>query len=266
MIHIRRFIFDRWHADAWWALGIIAMVVINLAFFPGLKGKDDLDQTLADLPPALQAMFGIESGVSIGSAAGYLQAQLFSTVVPILLLVLAIAIGAGAVGGAEEDGSAEFLLSYPVSRAQFLIDRFAALTVVIAAHTFILVVAVFTFCALFGALDGVSRTGLAAACIACGALAMLHASIAFAAGAWFGRKSPAIAVASAVAAGGYMLLGLFSAVDAPEALRYLTPWHWFLKQNLMITGPTWVAVVPALVLSVVVAAAAFPRFLSRDLR
>lgn len=193
MIHIRRFIFDRWHADAWWALGIIAMVVINLAFFPGLKGKDDLDQTLADLPPALQAMFGIESGVSIGSAAGYLQAQLFSTVVPILLLVLAIAIGSGAVGGAEEDGSAEFLLSYPVSRARFLIDRFAALTVVIAAHTFILLVAVFTFCALFGALDGVSRTGLAAACIACGALAMFHASIAFAAGAWFGRKSPAIA-------------------------------------------------------------------------
>lgn len=262
----RRFIFDRWRADAWWAFGIVAMVVINLAFFPGIKGKADLDQTVADLPPALKAMFGIEEGVSIGSAAGYLQAQIFSSVAPILLLVLAIALGSGAVGGAEEDGSAELLLSYPISRFSFLLDRFAAMAAVVAMHTLVLLGCAFIFCPMFGALDGVDRAGLAAACLGCGALALLHAAVAFAAGAWAGRRTPAIAIASAFGAGGYVLLGLFSAIDAPEPLRYVTPWYWFLKENLMITGASWVAFVPALVSSAVVAAASIPRFLSRDLR
>lgn len=256
---------DRWRSDGWWALGIAAMVVINLAFFPGIKGKADLDQTVADLPPALKAMFGIEEGVSIGSAAGYLQAQIFSSVAPILLLVLAIALGSGAVGGAEEDGSAEMLLSYPISRLEFLLDRFAAMAAVIGLHTLVLLLSAFIFCPIFGALDGVDRAGLFAACLGCGALALLHASIAFAVGAWSGRRTPAIAIASAVGAGGYVLLGLFSAIAAPEPLRYLTPWYWFLKENLMITGATWVAVVPALVLSGIVCAAAIPRFISRDL-
>lgn len=261
----RRFIVDRWRADGWWALGIVVMVIVNLAFFPAIKGKADLDQTVADLPPALKAMFGIEEGVSIGSAAGYLQAQIFSSVAPILLLVLAIALGSGALGGAEEDGSAELLLANPVSRLQFVLDRFAAMAGVIALHTLVLLASAFIFCPMFGALDGVDRAGLAVACIGCGALAMLHASIAFAAGAWFGRRTPAIAIASAVGAGGYVLLGLFSAIDAPEPVRYLTPWYWFLNQNLMITGASWLAFVPALIVSVLVCAAVVPRFLSRDL-
>ncbi len=262
----RRFIADRWRADAWWALGIVVMLLINLAFFPGIKGKADLDQTVADLPPALKAMFGIEEGVSIGSAAGYLQAQIFSSVAPILLLVLAIGLGSGAVGAAEEDGSAELLLSYPISRLRFLLDRFAAMSIVLGIHTLVLLAATLVLCPMFGALDGVDYAGLVVACLGCGALAMFHASIAFAVGAWSGRRTPAIGISSAIAAGGYVLLGLFSAIDAPEPLRYLTPWYWFLKQNLMIVGASWVAVIPALVLSVLIAAASVPRFLSRDLR
>ena len=262
----RRFILDRWRTDGWWALGIVAMVAVNLAFFPGIKGKADLDQTLADLPPALKAMFGVESGISVGSAAGYLQAQLFSSVAPILLLVLAISLGSGAIGGAEEDGSAEFLLSYPVSRLRFLAGRFAGVFAVITAQTVVLLAANFALCPLFGALDGVSAGGLVTACLGCGALALLHASIAFAAGAWFGRRTPAISIASAVAAGGYVLLGLFSAIDAPGAIRNLTPWYWFLHENMLVNGPNLSSWLPACLLSLVIALAVTPRFLSRDLR
>jgi ABC-2 type transport system permease protein len=266
MTVIRRFIVDRWRTDGWWALGIFVMVVVNLAFFPGIKGKADLDQTVADLPPALKAMFGIDANISIGSASGYLQAQVFSSVAPILLLVLAIALGSGAVGGAEEDGGTEFLLSYPITRTSLIIQRFVAMTAVVVLHTVILIAAIFVLCPMFGALDGVDIAGLAAACVGCGALAMLHASIAFTAGAWFGRRTPATAIASAIAAGGYVLLGLFSAIGAPEPVRYLTPWYWFLRNNLMITGADWVAFVPALALSALIGLAAIPIFGSRDIR
>jgi ABC-2 type transport system permease protein len=266
MTVMRRFITDRWRTDGWWALGIIVMVIINLAFFPGIKGQADLDKTFADLPDALKAMVGIQQGISIGSAAGYMQAQVFASVAPILLLVLAIAVGSGALGGAEEDGSLEFLLSYPIKRTSLVIDRFLAVAAILALHTVILVAAIFAICPMFGALDGVDLPGLAVACIGCGTLAMLHASIAFTAGAWFGRRTPATAIASAIAAGGYILLGLFSAINAPEPVRYLTPWYWFLKDNLMIAGPNWVAFVPALALSAVIGLAAIPVLANRDMR
>ncbi|MGE0600717.1 MAG: ABC transporter permease subunit [Dehalococcoidia bacterium] len=266
MTVFRRFVIDRWRADAWWALGIVAMALVNMAFYPGIKGDAELDKTVADLPPALKAMFGIESGISIGSAAGYIQAQVFSSLMPILLLVLAIGLGSGAVGGSEEDGSLEFLLSQPVSRRSLLVGRAFGVMAVLALHTVIVTVSMFAICPMFGALEGVDRVGLAAECVGCGALAMLHAGIAFTAGAWLGRRTPAIAISSAVAAGGYMALGLFSAINAPTAVRYLTPWYWFLKQNLMVTGANAVVFLPALLLALVATALAIPVFLRRDIQ
>ncbi len=266
MTIFRRFVIDRWRADVWWAIGIVAMIVANMAFFPGIKGQAELDKTVADLPPALKAMFGIESGISIGSAAGYIQAQVFSSLMPILLLVLAIGLGSGAVGGSEEDGSLEFLLAQPVSRRTILFERGLGMMAVLALHTIVLTAAMFAICPMFGALDGVDLAGMAAECIACGALAMLHAGVAFSVGAWTGRRTPAIAIASAVAAAGYMALGLFSAIDAPVALRYLTPWYWFLRENLMVSGANLIAFLPALALAVVVTAVALPVFARRDIR
>lgn len=266
MTIFRRFVMDRWRSDAWWAAGIVAMVVINMAFFPGIKGQADLDKTMDDLPPALKAMFGIDSGISIGSAAGYIQAQVFSTVAPILLMVLAIGLGAGAVGGSEEDGSLEFLLSQPVSRRAVVTARALGVFVILALHTVILTASMFVVCPMVGALDGVDLGGMAVECVACGALAMLHAGVAFTVGAWMGRRTPAIAISTAFAAAGYMALGLFSAVGAPDAARYLSPWYWFLKENLMVTGANAVAFVPALILAALIVAVAVPVFARRDIR
>mgnify|MGYP002382442678 CR=1 FL=1 len=120
--------------------------------------------------------------------------------------------------------------------------------------------------ALFGALDGVSMGGLLAATAGSIALALLHGSLAFTTGCWTGRRSIAIGVASAVAAGGYLAQGLLAAADVPDAIRDLTPWYWFLHENLLAKGPNVSAWLPALVLSCLVAAASVPRFLSRDLR
>jgi ABC-2 type transport system permease protein len=265
MTVFRRFLADRSRTDLWWGVAMLANILLNLAFFPGIKGQTELDQTVEDLPPALQAMFGIEEGVSIGSAAGYLQAQLFSSVVPILLLILAVAVGSSAIGGSEDDGSLEFTLSYPVTRLRLLLARFAAVAVTVAAHSLLLVLMTLALAPLFGALDGVSVGGLIVACLGCGALALLHASVAFSAGAWFGKRTPAIIVAGAIAALGYIAHGLLSTLDVPGWVRYLTPWYWFLRENLLAAGPSWVAFVPATVLSFIVAALAVPSFQRRDI-
>lgn len=266
MTVLRYFLRDRRRSAFWWALGFFALAAFTCAFYPSIKGQQDLDQVVKDLPPAVQAMFGFESGISLSSAPGYLQARMFASLYPILLLVLAIGTGAGAIGGNEEDGGLELLLSNPISRLRVQVERFLGLGLVVVVQGVLFCAVLLPLAALFGALEGVSLGGLLAATAGGITLALLHGSVAFTVGAWTGRRGVAIGVASAVAAAGYLAQGLLAATDVPDAVRDLTPWYWFLHENLLAKGPNVSAWLPALIVSCVVAAASVPRFLSRDLR
>jgi ABC-2 type transport system permease protein len=265
MIVFRRALLDRTRTDLWWALGILLFCFINIAFYPSVEGDAALDQAMEDLPPALQELFGIQEGISLGAPAGYLQSQLFS-MLPLLLTILGVAVASAMLGGAEEDGSLEFLLAQPISRRRLVLQRLFAVTVVVAAHTVLITALVFAICPLFGLLEDVDLAGLALACIGSGTLALLHSSVAFTAGAYFGRRNAAIAVASALAVAGYVAQGLLAAIDAPEALRYASPWYWFLRENMLAFGPNVTSVLPALVLALVAGLAAVPILERRDLR
>ena len=265
MTVLRRSLADRKVSSLWWALGIAGMILASVALYPSVKGSD-VDEIVQDLPPAVQAMFGIEGGVSLGSAPGYLQARLFSSVLPVLFLILAVSVGAAAIGGAEEDGAIELLLSNPITRTRVAVERYLSLVAVMAAFDLLAMVGVLAMAPPVGALDDVSIGGLFAATGGAGALALLHGSIAFAVGAATGRRSPAIAGASAIAAAGYLAHGLLSAIDLPTAVRALTPWYWALHENMLVEGPNIESWLPALVLSLVVAGFGVAVFQRRDLR
>lgn len=266
MTVLLRFLEDRRRSSLWWAIGVFGAIFFTMAFYPSVKDQQNLDQVLEDLPPTVQALFGFEAGVPISSAPGYLQLRLFASLLTILLLVLAIATGAAAIGGNEEDGGLELLLSNPVTRARVFISRYLALVFLMAGYAVLMFAGIFAVGPLFGALERVQIDGLFVACFGCGLIALLHGSIAFAVGAWTGRRSVALAAASAVAAGGYLAQGVLTAADVPEPLRYASPWYWFLKDNMLAHGPNISAWLPALVLSPIVAVAAWPRFRARDLQ
>jgi ABC-2 family transporter protein len=66
------------------------------------------------------------------SPAGYLQGTLFALLGP-LLLVMAVAAGARAIVGDEEEaGTLELLLAHPVSRTRLLTERFGVLAAAVA--------------------------------------------------------------------------------------------------------------------------------------
>jgi ABC-2 type transport system permease protein len=211
-------------------------------------------------------LFGFDEGIPISSAPGYLQLRLFASVATILMLIMAIAAGASAIGGSEEDGGLELLLSNPVTRARVFVARYLAMVAMLAANAALLFLAIVGTAPLFDALEGVSIPGLAVACAGCGLIALLHGTVAFAVGAWTGRRNVALAAASAVAVGGYVAQGVLSAANVPEALRFLSPWHWFLRDNMLAHGPNIASWLPALIASAVVAVSSWPRFRSRDLR
>jgi len=257
---------DRRRALLWWALGFLALNLLTLAFFPTIRGQQDFDELVQQMPEALRAMFGMEQGISLGSAAGYLWARLFSSLLTVLLVVYAIVVGAGLIGGSEEDGTLELLLANPVSRERVALERALAFAAALAALTAIAALTLIALAPPFSALEGIDAGGLAAAFAGTYTLSLLHGAVAFMGGAVSGRRGPGLAAGTVLAAGGFLAQGLLSAAGAPEWVSNLNPWYWYLKENLLAFGPRWEAALPALVLAAVPVAAGVAVFRRRDLR
>jgi ABC-2 type transport system permease protein len=241
-----RMLRDRRRSTGWWLLGMLGFVVFTVTLYPSVKDQTAVEQLMANLPAAFRTRIGYDAAVPLTSPAGYLQARMFSTVAPLLLVVFGIGVGAQAIGGLEESGQLEPLLASPVTRFRVAMQRYLAGVTLLLMLVVVLAVATLGLAAAVGALDGVSVPGLAGACAAAGALALLHLSLAFAVGAVIGRRGPAVGTAAALAVGGYLIYSLLSLVDVLDPLRYATPWYWYLQRNMLAHGVPLAAIaVPA---------------------
>lgn len=257
---------DHRRSVMWWSIGLLVLIAFTVSLYPSVRGSTEFDALLDELPDALRVLVGAESAISLTSAPGYLHARLFATLLPVLLLSFAISAFANALGGAEQDGTLEPLLANPVSRTRVYVERYAASTALLLLLTAVFTVGLVAFAAPFDALEGVRPSGLAGACAGSFSLALVHGTVAYGAGAATGRRTLAVAVATAVAVGGYLVQTLLSLSDALSDFRVLSPWHAYLDRNMLATGAAPVAVAVPLALAAVAFAAGWRLFLRRDLR
>lgn len=96
----RRFAADRRRAFLWWSLGVVLTVGLTVAVWPSVRAQAQLEELMRDLPPAVQALFGAQEGIPFTSPAGYLHGRLFSSLLPVLLLVFGITVLPVALGPA----------------------------------------------------------------------------------------------------------------------------------------------------------------------
>ena len=266
MIVARRLVQDRLRSLRWWALGMVALVLSTAGFYPGIEDNAAFEQLAEDLPEAVVSLFALDTGVGITSAPGYLHARLFSGLLPVVLIIFAIALGTRAVAGAEEDGTLELALARPVSRRALALGRYGATLALVASLTLLTLLVTFAAAALFGALRGVSVAGLVVACAGAGCLALLHGSVAYSLGAVTGYRALALGAATTVAVAGFLLNGLLALDERLEPLRALVPWHWYLGRNMLAEGPAAEAVIVPLLVSAVLVMLGVARFERRDLR
>ena len=206
-------------AFVWWSLGVVALVLVNIAFYPSIKGNEQYDQLLEDYPEVVQAFFGTD----LTSPAGYLYSQLFSLLVPLVLMIYVVGGGARAIAGEEEAGTLDLLLSLPISRTRLVVEKAVAIAVQLA----LLSVVLFASIALPGPLFelDIGLGNLAAAVVGSYLLALLYGFLALLVGSATGSRSVAIGVAAALAVAAYMLNALGQTVDLLEPWRILSPFE-----------------------------------------
>jgi len=254
---------ERGRSLGWWALGLVGLIGVTVAFYPSIRGDAGLSTFGEDLPESLRALF-VGGELDLASPVGYLNSQIYAALAPLLFLVFSIGGGAGAVAGEEERGTLDLLLAHPVRRRDYVVQRFLALTTLVAALTAVLLASVALGSALVDLDIGLDK--LVAASVSVALLAVLFGALALAVGAIRPGRASAIAVAAGLAVAAWLLDGLAQAVDALDPVRALSPFYQALGRNPLRDGVPWTGwavLVAVTVVLVVVAALGLER---RDVR
>ena len=219
---------------AWWSVGIVALVALMVAVYPSVRDNPAMDEILQSYPELIQALVAFGGVVDYTSPPGYLGAELFSMMLPLLFIIAAIVAGSKAIAGEEEAGTLEMLLALPVSRTRVLMEKLAAVAIELAVLGVVLFVALLIGTAATG-MD-VSAGGLAAASFDVVVLAWLYGTLAVLLGAAIGRRAIAGGIAAALAVLAYVVNGLAPLVDAIDALRPYSPWYHYADSAALTSG------------------------------
>jgi ABC-2 type transport system permease protein len=218
----------------------------------------DLEDFLANFPEVMKEIFPLET---ITTGKGFLNAELFSVLLPVVFLIFGISRGAAMIAGEEETGTIELLLVTPASRSRVAAEKAAALV----AATLALGLIVFFFVWSSGLIvDAQLPMGeVAAGVLALVLLGTEHGLVAMAVGLLTGQKTWALAVGSTLAVAGYVLHVAGQLVDSVEPYQTLSPVHQALGAGPV--GGLSIAFLWMTLVGIVVFAVSLPRFEHRDI-
>lgn len=248
---------------AWWALGLVGLVTMQISVYPTVRDDPGFSELTESYPDVLKELFGFGGSFDYTSPAGYLGIELFSLIVPLLLIIAAVATGAAMIAGEEDRGTLDLLLSLPVTRRRVAAEKLGAMAAEVAALGLVLLVSLWIG---VQAIDmGLSLARLAAVTLAAVILATGFGAIALFLGAATGSRGAAIGVSAALAVAAYLVNSLAALVSQLETAQRFSPFYHYSAPDPLRNGFSGWHLVALLVVVVVASAAALVVVDRRDL-
>ena len=245
----------------YYSIGTIALGLYVTLFYPTIRDSTGLTDFLEQLPEAMLAFIG--DADTYTTPEGFLNAEVFGFMGPMIFGVFAIIAGAGAIAGEEESHSLDQLLANPVSRKQVLLQKAGALLTGLFALSIALWIGIIGGSKIAG--FGLSLTGTTQAIFSLYVLGIPLGLIALAIGASTGKKSLAGGFAASVAIIGFLLDTFLSVVDALDPLRFISVFYYFNANDVIINGINPVHCMTMVCIASIALVIAIWRFEKRDL-
>jgi len=190
-----------------------------MSIYPSItKNKEALQGFLDSYPEAIRKIFRMQDYTS---GAGFLSTELYSFMVPLVLIAVGATWGASATAEEEDEGTADVLLTLPISRVVIFLSFLAMANVL----------------ALRGVVDLTIDSGkLFAATISSISLGFFFTGIAFLIGSFSQRKGSAIGVVTGVSLIAFLIYSLSALVDDFDAIAPYNPMEWGLKGQPLFNG------------------------------
>lgn len=213
-------------AIVWWSVALAGLVAGTMVFWPIFRGSTGISDALNHLPPGILTAFGFQD---FGSPAGYLRANLYEILVPILLIAVAVTLVGGQTASEEAAGRLELYLAQPVSRRAVYLGRAVAALIGLVAVTLVLVVVQIAMDALVDL--PIDLGNLLATIGLCAIVAALYGAVAFAIACARPRPSLVMAAGIELAVVSYLVVALFSFSSVLQPWSQLSPWSWAFAGN-----------------------------------
>jgi ABC-2 type transport system permease protein len=220
----------------WWSVSITIFLFINMIFYPSFKNDaDELQKSFENLPDAALQLLG--GSTDFFSPIGYINSQVFFIMLPMILGILAIALGAGLLAREEQDKTIESLLSRPVSRSKLLSSKALSGILILLIVTLVgLITTIVT--AKIVDLE-VSTSALLKTTFVCFLLTVTFGAIAYLLTATGKARSASIGIATFVALGGYIVGSLAGTVSWLSAPSKVFPFHYYQSEAILRDTYNW---------------------------
>lgn len=241
-----------WKSFVSWAAVLIAMNSIELSVYPTMSKSGDSMKTFLDsFPEGFKKMFRMEDYFS---GSGFLNTELFSLIIPMVMIGVGLAWGAGATADDEERGTADLLFALPITRSKILWSRLIALISALA------LLAIINFINLLIGSRFVdmklNASKLAAGSLGCFLIGMLFASFGALLGSATGRRGATLGIGAGFAILFYVFYTITAIVNKFNFIKPINPFQWLIDSNQLIDGFDLITDLKFFILSALAAIAA----------
>ncbi len=253
---------DRWRGLLAWTTGLVLITIVELYVYPSIRDSaEGMSQLIEAFPEGMREIFPM---TDYTSGPGFLNVEMFSIVVPLVFIAVGASWGASATADEEEKGTADLLLTLPVSRTSIVVTKCLATIAVLTGLTAVLAI---TLVIGAGVVDmDIGTAELVAACAMHGLLGVLYAGIGFLVGAATGRRGVALGVAFTLAIAGFLVYSLASLVDFFDTVNPANPFEWVVGSDPLTNGLDVGYTVGLVVVSLLLFAGSAIAFRRRDIR
>jgi len=221
---------DKRNSLIWWSVGISLTIIFYMYFYPQFAKSQillfQLTKMYQEIP--FVKMF-IGETLDFTSPEGFINAEFFSFMGPLLFLVFALSFGSDSIAGEEERKTLELLLANPIQRWKILLEKFSAMSFSIfilggiSFISFILGILIFEV--------DVSLLRLLEALLSLCLFSILFGTLALTVGSLKGRKGLNIGFSSTIAIISYLLNSLSFLADFMKPYRKFSFFYYYIGND-----------------------------------
>lgn len=222
MVLLRKTLRDHLRGIVGWLVGVVILIVVQLWVYPTVRAATSKVMDFAEaFPEALRKVFRMDE---YGTPIGYLSTELFSATLPLIFIAVGITWGARVATDEVEAGTADIVLSLPISRREYFVTRVAAMILVLTLLGAVLTAALAIGTPIVDMHIATMRLGAAALSVTLAGL--VFGSVGLTIGAATGRRSMALGVSLAIAIAAFVVYSLAPLVELMNDLNRFNPMQW----------------------------------------
>lgn len=258
-IYLKTIYQKRWSMLGW-GIGILAMVVFVMVFFPTISKSGMFDQTTAQIPDSLKSLVGdLNKYKEVGY---YIQQQVFIQM-PFLTIVFAAILCSSLIAGEEGSGTLQTLLTQPVSRSRVYVHKLLAGLTLIGVASLLVFMGIIIGLGLVN--ESVSGVRLLEACFNLFVISSFVGVLTYMVGAITGRRGLSGAIAGLVAFASYIVSTIAVGVTSLQGIDKLSPFHYYITTNVIDSGLNIKHIAVLVVLSAAAVVMGWFVFIRRDI-